>query len=83
MILGNKRTAAQSSDQKLTKMNKALALNCNAQFNNVEGATAINWQEGIPVRVIRSAKLKKYHQAKIYAPEEGFRLVGLIYSRNY
>ncbi|CAD6238967.1 GSCOCG00008581001-RA-CDS [Cotesia congregata] len=76
-LSGNKRTAAQSSDQKLTKMNKALALNCNAQFNNVEGATAINWQEGIPVRVIRSAKLKKYHQAKIYAPEEGFRYDGI------
>ncbi|XP_053593954.1 E3 ubiquitin-protein ligase UHRF1 isoform X2 [Microplitis demolitor] len=76
-LSGNKRTAAQSSDQKLTKMNKALALNCNAQFNDVEGATAKDWQKGIPVRVIRAAKMRKHPQARMYAPEEGFRYDGI------
>lgn len=61
-------------------MNKALALNCNAQFNDVEGATAKDWQKGIPVRVIRAAKMRKHPQARMYAPEEGFRLVDDLYN---
>lgn len=69
---GNKRTAEQSCDQKLTRMNKALALNCNAKLNDKVGATAANWKEGIPVRVVRNFKLQKYSK---YAPKEGNRYV--------
>ena len=37
-LSGNKRTAEQSFDQTLTKSNAAIAVSCNAKFNNVEGA---------------------------------------------
>jgi len=69
---GNKRTAGQSSDQTLTRMNKALAINCNAKLNAKDGATAENWRGGIPVRVVRNFKLAKYSK---YAPQEGNRYV--------
>nr|XP_012218313.1 PREDICTED: E3 ubiquitin-protein ligase UHRF1-like [Linepithema humile] len=73
-LSGNKRTAAQSSDQILTRMNKALALNCNAPLNAKNGATAKNWKEGIPVRVVRNYKLAKHSK---YAPKKGNRYDGL------
>ncbi|KAK0099046.1 hypothetical protein PV326_008360 [Microctonus aethiopoides] len=76
-LSGNKRTAAQSSDQTLTKMNKALALNCKAKFNDIIGAAAENWRDGIPVRVVRSAKMRKHSQSHKYAPEQGFRYDGI------
>merc|ERR1711915_697785 len=72
-LSGNKRTAEQSSDQELTRMNKALALNVNAKFSE-EGAEATDWQGGKPVRVIRNAKGRKHSK---YAPEEGNRYDGI------
>ena len=83
---GNKRTAKQQScDQTLTRMNKALAINCNAKFNPRVGATAEYWRDGIPIRVVRSFKLAKFSQ---YAPIKGYRyndhiflfLYSLVYS---
>lgn len=72
-LSGNKRTADQSSDQTLTRLNKALALNCNAKLNN-KGAKAKNWKDGKPVRVVRNYKLKKYSK---YAPDVGNRYDGI------
>lgn len=72
MIIGNKRTAEQSCDQTLTRMNKALAVNCNAKLDPVNGATAEDWRGGIPVRVVRNFKLGKHSK---YAPKEGNRYV--------
>ncbi|XP_068081324.1 E3 ubiquitin-protein ligase UHRF1 [Anabrus simplex] len=72
-LSGNKRTAEQSSDQKLTRMNKALAMNCNARLNP-NGAKAENWKAGKPIRVVRNYKLGKYSK---YAPEEGNRYDGI------
>ncbi|KZC11835.1 E3 ubiquitin-protein ligase UHRF1 [Dufourea novaeangliae] len=72
-LSGNKRTAEQSCDQTLTRMNKALAVNCNAKLNATVGATAEEWRGGIPVRVVRNFKLAKHSK---YAPEEGNRYDG-------
>ncbi|XP_076763687.1 ubiquitin-like with PHD and ring finger domains 1 [Xylocopa sonorina] len=73
-LSGNKRTAEQSCDQILTRMNKALAVNCNAKLNATVGATAEDWRGGIPVRVVRNFKLAKYSK---YAPQEGNRYDGI------
>ncbi|KOC67234.1 E3 ubiquitin-protein ligase UHRF1 [Habropoda laboriosa] len=73
-LSGNKRTAEQSCDQTLTRMNRALAVNCNAKLNATVGATAENWRGGIPVRVVRNFKLAKHSK---YAPEEGNRYDGI------
>ncbi|XP_015183118.1 PREDICTED: E3 ubiquitin-protein ligase UHRF1-like isoform X2 [Polistes dominula] len=73
-LSGNKRTAEQSCDQTLTRMNKALALNCNAKLDPVNGATAEDWKGGIPVRVVRNFKLAKHSK---YAPKEGNRYDGI------
>ncbi|XP_025191295.1 E3 ubiquitin-protein ligase UHRF1-like [Melanaphis sacchari] len=73
-LSGNKRTALQSCDQELTRYNRALALNCNAEINNKEGATATDWKKGKPVRVVRNYKLHKHSK---YAPEVGNRYDGL------
>ncbi|XP_043250164.1 E3 ubiquitin-protein ligase UHRF1-like isoform X2 [Colletes gigas] len=73
-LSGNKRTAEQSCDQTLTRMNKALAVNCNAKLNATNGATAEDWRGGIPVRVVRNFKLAKHSK---YAPEEGNRYDGI------
>ncbi|XP_029175754.1 E3 ubiquitin-protein ligase UHRF1-like [Nylanderia fulva] len=73
-LSGNKRTAGQSSDQRLTMQNKALARNCNAKLNEKTGATARDWRGGIPVRVVRNFKLKKHSK---YAPKEGNRYDGI------
>ncbi|XP_072268962.1 E3 ubiquitin-protein ligase UHRF1-like [Pyxicephalus adspersus] len=73
-LSGNKRTAEQSCDQKLTNMNRALALNCNAPINDKQGSVAKDWRAGKPVRVVRSSKGRKHSK---YAPEEGNRYDGI------
>uniref|UniRef100_A0A2S2PRQ6 RING-type E3 ubiquitin transferase n=1 Tax=Schizaphis graminum TaxID=13262 RepID=A0A2S2PRQ6_SCHGA len=73
-LSGNKRTALQSCDQELTRYNRALALNCNAEINDKKGATAVDWKKGKPVRVVRNYKLQKHSK---YAPEVGNRYDGL------
>lgn len=65
----------QSCDQKLIRMNKALAMNCNAIFNAEKGADAEDdWQKGKPVRVVRNYKLGKHSE---YAPKDGNRYDGI------
>ncbi|XP_070787994.1 E3 ubiquitin-protein ligase UHRF1 [Pituophis catenifer annectens] len=73
-LSGNKRTAEQSCDQKLTKMNRALALNCSASINDKEGAEAKDWRAGKPVRVVRNMKGGRYSK---YAPTDGNRYDGI------
>ncbi|XP_059177141.1 E3 ubiquitin-protein ligase UHRF1-like isoform X2 [Physella acuta] len=73
-LSGNKRTAEQSCDQTLTRMNKALAKNCNAPVDNKKGASAKDWKGGKPVRVVRNCKGRKHSD---YAPEEGNRYDGI------
>ena len=51
-LSGNKRTAKQSMDQKLTAMNRALARNCDAPIDDKKGGEAKNWKDGKPVRVV-------------------------------
>ncbi|XP_050995805.1 E3 ubiquitin-protein ligase UHRF1 [Acomys russatus] len=72
-LSGNKRTAGQSSDQKLTNTNRALALNCNHPINE-KGAEALDWRQGKPVRVVRNMKGGKHSK---YAPAEGNRYDGI------
>jgi E3 ubiquitin-protein ligase UHRF1 len=73
---GNKRISTQSKDQTLTRMNLALAKNCNAPVNDKTGADAkTKWKEGKPVRVVRNYKLGKYSK---YAPKEGNRYIECI-----
>ncbi|XP_030852333.1 E3 ubiquitin-protein ligase UHRF1 isoform X2 [Strongylocentrotus purpuratus] len=73
-LSGNKRTAEQSHDQKLAKMNMALARNCNAPTDKVKGNEAKDWKAGKPVRVVRNAKGRKHSK---YAPEDGNRYDGI------
>ncbi|XP_041430931.1 E3 ubiquitin-protein ligase UHRF1 isoform X2 [Xenopus laevis] len=73
-LSGNKRTAEQSCDQKLSNMNRALALNCSAPINDKEGSIAKDWRAGKPVRVVRNSKGRKHSK---YAPEEGNRYDGI------
>nr|XP_015840552.1 PREDICTED: E3 ubiquitin-protein ligase UHRF1 isoform X2 [Tribolium castaneum] len=73
-LSGNKRVSGQSCDQKLTRMNKALALNCNVKFNDKTGGEATDWREGKPVRVVRNYKLGKHSK---YAPVDGNRYDGI------
>ncbi|CAK6445601.1 unnamed protein product [Pipistrellus nathusii] len=73
-LSGNKRTAEQSCDQKLTNTNRALALNCNAPINEHKGAEAKDWRSGKPVRVVRNTKGRKHSK---YAPTEGNRYDGI------
>ncbi|KAF8774763.1 E3 ubiquitin-protein ligase UHRF1 like protein [Argiope bruennichi] len=72
-LSGNKRCAEQSCDQTLTRMNKALALNCNAPLNK-NGAEAKDWKAGKPVRVVRNYKGRKHSE---YCPETGNRYDGI------
>ncbi|XP_071852986.1 E3 ubiquitin-protein ligase UHRF1-like isoform X2 [Apostichopus japonicus] len=74
-LSGNKRTAEQSCDQKLAKMNLALARNCNASLDKVNGNEAKDWRGGKPVRVVRNCKGRKHSK---YAPEEGNRYDGIF-----
>ncbi|KAK1342856.1 hypothetical protein QTO34_015623 [Cnephaeus nilssonii] len=73
-LSGNKRTAEQSCDQKLTNTNRALALNCSAPINERKGAEAKDWRSGKPVRVVRNVKGRKHSK---YAPTEGNRYDGI------
>ncbi|KAK3914118.1 E3 ubiquitin-protein ligase UHRF1 [Frankliniella fusca] len=73
-LSGNKRTSEQSSDQTLTRMNMALARNCNAPVDEKKGAEAKDWKNGKPVRVLRNFKLAKHSK---YAPEDGNRYDGI------
>lgn len=73
-LSGNKRTAEQSCDQKLTNMNRALALNCNAPVNDKDGANSKDWKAGKPVRVVRSSKGRKHSK---FSPEDGNRYDGI------
>ncbi|XP_004688931.1 PREDICTED: E3 ubiquitin-protein ligase UHRF1 [Condylura cristata] len=73
-LSGNKRTAEQSCDQKLTNTNRALALNCSAPINDRKGAEAKDWRAGKPVRVVRNVKGGKHSK---YAPAEGNRYDGI------
>ena len=69
---GNKRTAEQTFDQSLTKSNAAIALSCNAKFNDKKGNESTDWENGKPIRVCRSYKFSKYSR---FAPEDGVRYV--------
>lgn len=73
-LSGNKRESAQSSDQKLTGHNKALASSCNAKLDSVNGAESKDWKKGKPVRVVRNYKLAKHSK---YGPVEGNRYDGI------
>ena len=73
-LSGNKRTAEQSFDQTLTKSNAAIAVSCNAKFNDVEGAESSDWKKGKPIRVCRSFKFKKHSK---FAPDVGVRYDGI------
>lgn len=64
-----------TKDQSLTKYNKALAVTCNAPFNEEAGAKALNWRRSRPIRVCRAASRKHTHPT--YAPVEGIRYDGL------
>ncbi|XP_047544031.1 E3 ubiquitin-protein ligase UHRF1-like [Vanessa atalanta] len=75
-LSGNKRTAEQSCDQTLTRENKALARNCAVKEVSEKGADAREaWQQGKPVRVVRSYKMLKHFPK--YAPKEGIRYDGI------
>jgi len=90
-LTGNKRTAEQSCDQTLTRMNLALALNCNAEVNDKEGNEAKDWRKGKPVRVLRKGhgdektlnkqpskgKKGKGKHSSSYGPEIGVRYDGI------
>lgn len=73
-LSGNKRTARQSMDQKLTAMNRALAKNCHAPIDDKKGAEAKEWKKGKPVRVVRNHKGCKN---SVYCPKEGNRYDGI------
>jgi len=87
-LTGNKRTAEQSCDQTLTRMNLALAINCSAKINDKEGNEAKDWRKGKPVRVLRKGhgdektlnkvpskgkKAGKGKHSSSYGPEIGVR----------
>ncbi|KAF9388785.1 E3 ubiquitin-protein ligase uhrf1 [Podila verticillata] len=71
---GNKRVGQQTKAQELTGSNEALARTCDCQFTGKNG-TAKDWRKSKPVRVIRSAKLKKHNPT--FAPEQGNRYDGI------
>ena len=72
-LSGNKRTAKQSFDQTLDKVNGAIARNCYAEFDAVKGGDAgEDWQKGKEIRVVRGKSKKKKHENK-FAPAEGNR----------
>ena len=72
-LSGNKRTAEQSSDQTLTKVNAAIAKNCHAEFDDKNGGDAgKDWKKGKEIRVVRGKSKKKKHENR-FAPAEGNR----------
>ena len=57
-LSSNKRTAAQSFDQTLTKTNAAIARNCKAKFDDKKGGDAgDDWAKGKPIRVEAGCRL--------------------------
>lgn len=72
---GRRSVKRMTHDQVLTNHNKALAITCNAPFNEERGATALNWRKSRPIRVCRSSLRAETHPE--YAPEEGVRYDGL------
>jgi len=80
-LSGNKRTAAQSSDQKLDRFNEAIAYSCMVRPVTSKGGDAgDDWRKGKPVRVCRAYKAKKHSR---FAPEEGFRYDGIYKVKRY
>ncbi|XP_064626452.1 E3 ubiquitin-protein ligase UHRF1-like [Lineus longissimus] len=79
-LSGNKRTAEQSCDQLLTRMNAALAKCCNAKFDKKNGGEAEEWKGGKPVRVVRNVKGRKHSK---YAPVDGNRYDGIYKITRY
>eukprot|EP00092_Neocalanus_flemingeri_P020389 GFUD01022087.1.p1 GENE.GFUD01022087.1~~GFUD01022087.1.p1 ORF type:complete len:755 (-),score=252.74 GFUD01022087.1:131-2395(-) len=74
-LSGNKRTAEQSSDQKLDRTNAAIAKCCKASFDFKNGGDAAErWKDGKPIRVVRNYKGQKHSK---YAPLEGNRYDGI------
>ena len=52
-LSGNKRTAEQSSEKELTKVNAAIAKNCYAKLDNKKGGDAgEDWRKGKEIRVV-------------------------------
>ncbi|RKO85294.1 PUA-like domain-containing protein [Blyttiomyces helicus] len=75
---GNRRTAPQTSDQQLTRMNEALAFCCKAPLNAKKGGDAKGaWREGKPIRVVRSSKALTHHKDSPYPPKVGNRYDGI------
>lgn len=79
-LSGNKRTAVQSCDQILKKMNLALAKCCAAPVNAKDGGEADDWKKGRQIRVVRNCKLRKHSK---YAPDEGNRYDGIYKVAKY
>lgn len=63
-LSGNKRTSNDIvCDQKMTKHNLALAVNCDAPVDGVRGATARDWKKGKPIRVVSAGESSQCHIA--------------------
>jgi len=78
---GNRRTAAQSSDQKLEKTNLALSKSCADTVVDEAGChRAIDWKKSKPIRVVRNYKASKHSR---FAPEEGNRYDGIYKLKRY
>ena len=65
------------NDQHLTKVNKALALNCAAPFGSDGASAGSNWRDGKPVRVLRSGNNHNNSSSSLYCPPIGIRYDGL------
>ena len=72
----NKHVSGQSSDQELTRFNKAIAMSCAATFNDKKGAEAKDWKKGKPISVLRTYKFAK-HSTFAPADAEGVRYDGI------
>lgn len=69
---------AQTRDQELRRCNKALAMNCYAEFNDVIGGNSGDrWQLGKPVRVLRSGNARGAQKRSLYLPRGGVRYDGI------
>ncbi|XP_050683115.1 E3 ubiquitin-protein ligase UHRF1-like isoform X2 [Leptidea sinapis] len=75
-LSGNRRTAAHSTHQTLTRENRALARNCAVEPVCEDGGDAgEDWRNGRPVRVVRAYKMMRHFPE--FAPSEGFRYDGI------
>ncbi|KAI9260087.1 PUA-like domain-containing protein [Helicostylum pulchrum] len=68
-------SAQMTEDQRLTKVNKALAITCYAPFNPEVGNKSLQWRKSRPIRVCRAAKRVDSHPE--FAPLQGIRYDGL------